>query len=60
LTAWAIKILDSEYKQVFASLDYVIKICENLHVEEQHQLKILLQKYENLFGGTLEEFNMEY
>jgi hypothetical protein len=33
--------------------------CENLHVEEQHQLKALLQKYENLFDGTLGEFNME-
>jgi hypothetical protein len=40
-------------------LDDVIKICENLHVEEQNQLKILLQKYENLFDGTLGEFNME-
>jgi hypothetical protein len=38
----ATKILDAEYKS--ASLDDVIKICENLHVEEQHQLKILLQK----------------
>jgi hypothetical protein len=28
-------------------------------VEEQHQLKILLQKYEHLFDGTLGEFNME-
>jgi hypothetical protein len=34
----ATKILDAEYKP--ASLDVVIKICENLHVEEQHQLKI--------------------
>jgi hypothetical protein len=42
-----------------ASLDDVIKTCENLHVEEQHQLKILLQKYEHLFDGTLGEFNME-
>jgi hypothetical protein len=31
------KILDAEYKA--ASLDDVIKTCENLHVEEQHQLK---------------------
>jgi hypothetical protein len=53
----ATKILDSEYKP--ASLDDVIKTCENLHVEEQHQLKILLQKYEHLFDGTLGEFNME-
>jgi hypothetical protein len=44
------KILDAEYKP--ASLDYVIKTCENLHVEEQHQLKILLQKYEHLFDAV--------
>jgi hypothetical protein len=53
----ATKILDAEYKP--ASLDDVIKTCVNLHVEEQHQLKILLQKYEHLFDGTLGEFNME-
>jgi hypothetical protein len=41
----ATKILDSEYKT--ASLDDLIKTCENLHVKEQHQLKILLQKYEH-------------
>jgi hypothetical protein len=45
----ATKILDDEYKP--ASLDDTIKTCENLHVEEQHQLKILLHKYENLFDG---------
>jgi hypothetical protein len=49
----ATKILDAEYKKVSASLDDVIKTCENLHVEEQHQLKELLQKYEHLFDGTL-------
>jgi hypothetical protein len=54
----ATKILDADYKP--ASLDDLIKTCENLHVEEQHQLKILLQKYEYLFDGTLEEFNIEY
>jgi hypothetical protein len=54
----ATKILDAEYKP--ASLDDVIKTCENLHVEEQHQLKELLQKYEHMFDGTLGEFNMEY
>jgi hypothetical protein len=53
----ATKILDTEYKP--ASLDYVIKTCENLHVEEQHQLKTLLQKYDHLFDGTLGEFNTE-
>jgi hypothetical protein len=46
----ATKILDAKYKP--ESLDEVIKTCENLHIEEQHQLKILLQKYEHLFDGT--------
>jgi hypothetical protein len=40
----ATKILDAEYKPT--SLDDIIKTCENLYVEQQHQLKILLQKYE--------------
>jgi hypothetical protein len=40
----ATKILDAEYKP--ESLDDVIKTCEKLHVKEQYQLKILLQKYE--------------
>jgi hypothetical protein len=52
----ATKILDAEYKP--ASLDGVIKTFENLHVEEQNQLKIYLQKYEQLFDGTLMEINM--
>jgi hypothetical protein len=29
------------------------------NIEKQHQLKLLLQKYENLFDGILGEFNME-
>jgi hypothetical protein len=53
----ATKILHAEYQPV--SLDDVIKTCENLHIEEQHQLKELLQKYEHLFDGTLWEFNIE-
>jgi hypothetical protein len=53
----ATEILDAEYKP--ASLDDVIKTCEKLHVEEQHQLKTLLQKYEHLIDGTLGESNME-
>jgi hypothetical protein len=52
----ATKIQDAEYKPEIE--DNVIKTCENLHVEEQHQLKSLLQKYEHLFDGTLGEFNM--
>jgi hypothetical protein len=44
---------------VHECLSDVIKTCENLHVEEQHQLKTLLQKYERLFDGTLGESNME-
>jgi hypothetical protein len=51
----AIEILDAECKP--SSLDDVIKTCENLHIEEQHHHKILLQKYEHMFDGTLGEFN---
>jgi hypothetical protein len=51
--------LRDEYKQVSVSLDDITKTCENVHVEEQHQLKTLLQKYEHLFDGTLGEFNMK-
>jgi hypothetical protein len=49
----AIKILDADYKKVTTSLYDLIKACENLHIDEQYQLKILLQKYGHLFGGTL-------
>jgi hypothetical protein len=55
--SWANKTLDDECMP--ANLDDVIKACENLHVEEHHQLKILLQKYEQLFYGSLGEFIME-
>jgi hypothetical protein len=41
------------------SMSHIIKACENLHVEERHQLKMLFQKCENLFDGTLGEFSME-
>jgi hypothetical protein len=54
--SWATKILVAEYKP--ACLDDVIKTCENLHVKEQHQLKIFLQRYEHLFDGTLGEFSL--
>jgi hypothetical protein len=52
------KILDAEYNPEI--LDDVIKRCENLHVEEQHQLKILLQKYELLSDETFRKSNMKY
>jgi hypothetical protein len=55
--SWDTEILDAEHKS--ASLYDVIKTCENLHVEEKHQLKILFEKYEHLFDGTLGKFNME-
>jgi hypothetical protein len=58
--SWPTKILDDEYKHVSTSLDDFINTWQNLHVEEHHQLKILIQKYEHLFNGTLGEFNMEY
>jgi hypothetical protein len=44
----AIKILDAKYKHVFASLGNDINTCENLHVEEQHQVKISLPNNEHL------------
>jgi hypothetical protein len=40
------KVLDADYNQLPTILNEFIKACENLHLEEQHQLKILLQKYE--------------
>jgi hypothetical protein len=49
---WATNLLDVEYKPA----DDVIKTYENLHVEEKHQLKILLQEYEHLIDGILGEF----
>jgi hypothetical protein len=49
----------SKDKQVSTSFYDVVKACQNLHIEEHHQLKILLQKYEQLFDGTLKHFNME-
>jgi hypothetical protein len=44
------KILDAKY--ILASLDEVIKTCEHVHVEEQHQLEILHHKYEYLLNGN--------
>jgi hypothetical protein len=51
--------LRDEYSQATKILDAECKTCENLRVEDQHQLKTLIQKYEHLFDGTLGEFNME-
>jgi hypothetical protein len=45
----ATEFLDADYEP--NCLHGVIKACENLHVEKHHQLKILLQNYEHLFGG---------
>jgi hypothetical protein len=57
--SWATKILDPKYRS--AILDDVIKTREDLHVEEHHQLKILIQNMNiyHLFDGMLGEFNME-
>jgi hypothetical protein len=41
-----------------AVLEDVIRMCESLNTEEQHQVLKLVQKYEHLFDGTLGEFNM--
>jgi hypothetical protein len=55
----ATTIIDDEYQYLSARLDDVIKTCENIHLEEQHQLKLLLQKYEHLFDETLGDFTLE-
>jgi hypothetical protein len=54
------KFLMFSNKHTSETLDDVIKTCENLHVEEQHQLKTLLQNYDCLFDGTLGNFNLEF
>ena len=54
---WSTKILGTEYKP--AVLNEVIKICESLNQEEQHQLIQVLQKYEHIFDGIVGEFNRE-
>jgi hypothetical protein len=36
----------------------MLSTYQYLHVEEQHQLMSVLQKYEHLLGGTLREFNI--
>jgi hypothetical protein len=41
-----LNILDAEYKQETANLDDFIQTCRNFLVEEQYQLKILVQKYD--------------
>ena len=51
------KILDADCKPVV--LNEIIKMCENLNQEEQHQLLQILQKYEHLFDVALGECNME-
>jgi hypothetical protein len=56
--SWATNILDPDYKP--SSFDDVIKMCQSLHVEEQHQFRMLLHKYKDLFHGTLGELNIEY
>jgi hypothetical protein len=53
------KFLKAEYMHTFASLDDEIKSCENFHVEEQHQLKKLIHKYEHVLDVALAELNME-
>jgi hypothetical protein len=55
----ATNTLDAEYKHVPASLYDVINPCESLHIEKNHQINMLLPKYEHLFDGTSGKFNME-
>jgi hypothetical protein len=53
--SWMTKVFYAHYKT--ERQDEVIKACEDIHVEKQHQLRTSPQKYE--FDGILKEFNME-
>ena len=50
-------ILDAKYEK--ADLDKVSKSTPHLNRQEQHKLKELLQKYEELFDGTLGTWKMK-
>jgi hypothetical protein len=52
--SWATKSLDAEYKHILASLDDVIKTCENLHVEEHN---IINSKY---YSKNMKIFLMQH
>ena len=50
-----VKILDADYKP--ANLDEIVSQAENLNSTEKTSLRVLLNKYEELFDGTLGDVN---
>jgi hypothetical protein len=50
-TQRAVRILDANYKK--ADLPAVVKTCTHLSQHKQNELLEVLQKFEDLFNGTL-------
>ena len=51
-----IKILYVDYKPT--NLDEIVGQAENLNSKQKHSLRVLLNKYKELFCGTLGDFNI--
>ena len=51
-----VKILDADYKP--ADIDDIVMKADNLNKEQKDSLRILLNKYKNLFDGSLGDFNV--
>ena len=56
-TQRAVRILDANYKK--ADLPEVVKTCTHLSQSEQNELLEVLEEFEDLFGGTLGDWNTE-
>ena len=50
-----VKILDANYKP--ADLNEIVRQADNLNSKEKTSLRVLLNKYKELFDGTLGDFN---
>ena len=56
-TQRVVQILDANYKK--ADLPEVVKTCTHLSQNEQNELLEVLQEFEDLFDGTLGDWNTE-
>ena len=54
-TQRAVHILDANYKK--ADFPAVVKICTHLSQHKQNELLKVLQEFEDLFDGTLGDWN---
>ena len=48
--------MDADYKP--ADIDDIVMKADNLNKEQKDSLRILLNKYKNLFDGSLGDFNV--